>query len=768
MAILKGIKLLHKRYTTNEWKSGTEPYVLYLGEFGINLDTGEVRGYTKPNAQKDSFVTWDSAQPIGLDIITEAGTGTEVAGEGATFVDSISLVDSADGGKDYYKVTKKKLPGVTVTAEDSTTDTTDTVVSSVTKVNDHEIKVTTKKIPSASLTITPGDENNKADVTETVDGKTVVKKAYVVDDFTGSANNHNHTITKTFQEVTTADYVDSRKLTATAGSQEGTQTGGTITYVSSMEAANSNGNHTLTYKTKQFTTPGADGTVGKVSGNDEKKIIAGAKLDYDSTTNKYNLSGLEKELVVTDKDGNALTDNSLKIVGSSSEIQFQLDLSAYVTKDNISAIAGAMTFRGTLGETGTVTLESAINKISSGSGSTPLPGDTYKFVTNAGTYTGAQFVLPDGNPATSITPDRGDIITYTGGKWYLIPSGDEADGTVTTLKEGQGINFKNVEGTVDIENGTITGTGTIEHIKYTSTDSTSIVTGADENADGDEVYEFVESINTDKDGLGHVVGAAKKAVTIPSWNNIHTAIEEREHIAIVAGTDNITVAPGAETTNSDGNKVITYTVKHNGAPNSTTGQEQVTALTGSGRTYVTGVYRDAYGHISHVTTATETVEDTNTWREVKVNSNSILGSANTTAALDIISGTNVTVEQTSTPGQVKISTLGVATKDNYGFFKAKYSGESIAVSEPTTNTKAYGLGIDADGYGYVKIDDPTIDRHHTIDDAKKQRDLGFYAISTDARGHIEALELITTLDGNMPESDGLDTNATKDNQEVVS
>ena len=65
MAILKGIKLLHKRYTTDQWKSGTEPYVLYLGEFGINLDTGEVRGYTKQNTQKDSFVTWDSAQPIG-------------------------------------------------------------------------------------------------------------------------------------------------------------------------------------------------------------------------------------------------------------------------------------------------------------------------------------------------------------------------------------------------------------------------------------------------------------------------------------------------------------------------------------------------------------------------------------------------------------------------------------------------------------------------------------------------------------------------------
>ena len=767
MAILKGIKLLHKRYTTDQWKSGTEPYVLYLGEFGINLDTGEVRGYTKQNTQKDSFVTWDSAQPIGLDIVTEAGTGTEVAGEGDTFVDSISLVDSADGGKDYYKVTKKKLPGVTVTAEDSTTDTTDTVVSSVTKVNDHEIKVTTKKIPSASLIMTGGDGTD--DITEAVDGKSLVKKAYVLDNITGSSTSHNHEIAKTFQEVTTAGYVDSRKLTATAGTQEGTQTGGTITYISSIEATNSNGNHTLTYKTKQFTTPGADTTpVGEVVNNTEKKVVTGAKLDYDSTTNKYNLSGLEKELVATGKDGNALTDNSLKIVGSASEIQFQLDLSAYATKDDISAITGAMTFRGTLGETGTVTLESAINEINSGSGSAPLNGDTYKFITNAGTYTEAKFVLSDGTTTTSITPDRGDIITYTGGKWYLIPSGDEADGTVTTLKEGQGINFKNVEGTVDIKDGTITGTGTIEHIKYTNTDATSIVTGAVENADGDEVYEFVESISTDKDGLGHVVGATKKAVTIPSWDNIHTAIEAREHISIVKGYNNITVTPGAETTNSDGNKVITYTVTHDAVDTSTTGKTKVQSQAGSGRTYVTGVYRDEYGHISHVTTATETVQDTNTWRPVKVGGEELLDDASNKAALDIISGTNVTVETTTTAGQVKISTLGAATKDNYGFFKARYSGESVSVSNPTTNTKAYGLGIDTNGYGYVKIDDPTIDRHHTIDDAKKQRDLGFYAISTDARGHIEALELITTLDGNMPENDGLDTNTTKDNQEVIS
>lgn len=767
MAILKGIKLLHKRYTTDQWKSGTEPYVLYLGEFGINLDTGEVRGYTKQNTQKDSFVTWDSAQPIGLDIVTEAGTGTEVAGEGDTFVDSISLVDSADGGKDYYKVTKKKLPGVTVTAEDSTTDTTDTVVSSVTKVNDHEIKVTTKKIPSASLIMTGGDGTD--DITETVDGKSVVKKAYVLDNITGSSTSHNHEIAKTFQEVTTAGYVDSRKLTATAGTQEGTQTGGTITYISSIEATNSNGNHTLTYKTKQFTTPGADTTpVGEVVNNTEKKVVTGAKLDYDSITNKYNLSGLEKELVATGKDGNALTDNSLKIVGSASEIQFQLDLSAYATKDDISAITGAMTFRGTLGETGTVTLESAINEINSGSGSAPLNGDTYKFITNAGTYTEAKFVLSDGTTTTSITPDRGDIITYTGGKWYLIPSGDEADGTVTTLKEGQGINFKNVEGTVDIKDGTITGTGTIEHIKYTNTDATSIVTGAVENADGDEAYEFVESISTDKDGLGHVVGATKKAVTIPSWDNIHTAIEDREHISIVEGDNKITVTPGAETTNPDGNKVITYTVTHDAVDTSTTGKTKVQSQAGSGRTYVTGVYRDEYGHISHVTTATETVQDTNTWRPVKVGGEELLDDASNKAALDIISGTNVTVETTTTAGQVKISTLGAATKDNYGFFKARYSGESVSVSNPTTNTKAYGLGIDTKGYGYVKIDDPTIDRHHTIDDAKKQRDLGFYAISTDARGHIEALELITTLDGNMPENDGLDTNTTKDNQEVIS
>lgn len=130
--------------------------------------------------------------------------------------------------------------------------------------------------------------------------------------------------------------------------------------------------------------------------------------------------------------------------------------------------------------------------------------------------------------------------------------------------------------------------------------------------------------------------------------------------------DEIKVKPGNHIT-VDTNGV------HHGAKPSTGTQHAATA--GSGRTYVTKVDVDSYGHIAKVYTATETVTDT--WRPVKVNGTQLLGSATSTKPLDLVPGTNVTLTPDATNGKVTINSSditvnepGVINPSNDGTFNA--------------------------------------------------------------------------------------------------
>lgn len=757
MAIVKGIKLLHKRYTAEQWANGKEPYVLYQGEFGINITTGEVRGYTTWQSQNaPTFTTWASATPLGITIEDEAGTGTTTLGKGESVVTAVEEATAGDGSK-YYKVVKKKLKDLTVTQVDEKAQEAIEVVTGVIKDEladgGHALKVTTRKLPTASLEI-HGAAN--ANVTETVDGKNVIKSVGVVKQLDGSSTDHNHRIDQTHEYVTTAGYVDSRKLTINAGTQEASQTGGEITYISSFDTVkNENGNHEVTYKTSKYTTPGASTTAaGKTQTNTEKKVLTGAQLGYDATKNEFTITGKEKELLSESDE--------LAITGADGNIIFSLDLSAYATKSDIKGVSGAMTFKGTLNATTSTALTTAINAVNPGGGTAPINGDTYKFITNTGTYTGASFHLADGTLTTTITPDAGDIITCvtdidgSNPVWYLIPAGDESNGTVETLKPGLGVRFKDVESSVEIDE--ITRHGIVEHKQYNTTDQKALTTTASAQNDADEKYTFIDGINVDKDGLGHAVQATVKEVTIPKWDAINKAIEDREHVTEIKAGDKLDLAKST-TTNSDGNTVNTYTVSHEKVDTTTDGKTKAGEQAGSGRTYVTGVYRDEYGHISHVTTATETVVDTNTWRGVKYANGesaeySLLDNAITGASLTLVGGQNVSLEPVSgQAGKLVIKTKGLATDTDFGFIKAaQYTVWSKALDTAGSAVKTYGLGVDKDGVGYVTVDDPTIDRHHAVDE-NKAKALGFYAVSTDSRGHILSTELITTLDGNGIDSD---------------
>lgn len=92
-------------------------------------------------------------------------------------------------------------------------------------------------------------------------------------------------------------------------------------------------------------------------------------------------------------------------------------------------------------------------------------------------------------------------------------------------------------------------------------------------------------------------------------------------------------------------------------------------LTASGRRYVTGVTLDTYGHVTGLTTGTETVVDTNTWRPVTAGGNA-LGSSE---SLTLTAGANVSISENA--GTVTIS----STDTNTVYTHPTHPGDDFSV-----------------------------------------------------------------------------------------
>lgn len=123
----------------------------------------------------------------------------------------------------------------------------------------------------------------------------------------------------------------------------------------------------------------------------------------------------------------------------------------------------------------------------------------------------------------------------------------------------------------------------------------------------------------------------------------------------------------------------------------------------SGRTYIQSLTLDAYGHVTKISTATETVTDTNTHRPIQMNGTEILG--NNTTALNLKAGTNVSLSNSS--GTVTIS----ATDTTYES-KAAASG-GTAVSLVTTGEK-YTWNSKTSNTGTITSVKTTAGTHTTI------------------------------------------------------
>lgn len=65
----------------------------------------------------------------------------------------------------------------------------------------------------------------------------------------------------------------------------------------------------------------------------------------------------------------------------------------------------------------------------------------------------------------------------------------------------------------------------------------------------------------------------------------------------------------------------------------------------SGRTYIQSITLDDYGHVTGISTASESV--TNTWRAIQVNGSDILGTGTSTSKLNLKAGTNISLSNSS-------------------------------------------------------------------------------------------------------------------------
>lgn len=152
--------------------------------------------------------------------------------------------------------------------------------------------------------------------------------------------------------------------------------------------------------------------------------------------------------------------------------------------------------------------------------------------------------------------------------------------------------------------------------------------------------------------VGDLVVAEKdkpsQAIDGTNWTAIHCGDGDISNVTAGNGltgggaTGSVTLSAKA------GNHITVNSTGINHGAKPTSGTKE-TASTGSGRTYVTEVLVDTYGHVAGVKTATESVTDTNTWRNINVfagvegskASVALKGTGITTGSLDLKAGTGL-------------------------------------------------------------------------------------------------------------------------------
>lgn len=717
-ASLNNIRILNKRYSSTEWKSGitiegaTVVPMLYPGEFGFNTTTKEVRANLSVSTATDP-ITFEAATVVSFPVpqVNDVTSSTGKYLQGIEF-------DKGESGSSLV-FTQGTLP--TLTIEKDPSDTTNGAFITgltVDSTDKHKLLYTTGNHPVSSLTVSAGTNTTASALTDDT-----VK---VMTGATGTNNGHAHTITYTTAEVPTKKYVDNKLNDAKIA----VSVVGEGDYVQNV--TESTDGHKITVSKATLPTYAGTGTAGTVGNTDNAKAtILGQVKITDSTSNgktTHTLSGTTKTIKGSSTSGGG----AITVTENANVITIALDDSVYALKEDCSM---AMVFKGTLAQTENI--NSGVYKTLSTANKAQV-GDTYK-VTEAGTYGGLACEIGDMVICRQV--GSGTSASY---QWIRIESGDDVDQFVTAVNAGKGLK-------VD----TNKLSPTLSHEDYST--ATDLNGGFTATADGYGVTgKAVTDITFDTDGLGHVKTASLSGeLTLATVAGAKQIAQDLESITTIKETGTaITV-----TDDGAGNDHI-YTINHaNVSKSAKTGTTQ-TPTYGGTFNVITSVGTNDQGHVTEVTTTPiQLPASDNTQRQINVTSKTnvqdtsttettkVLDSASATP-VDFVSGTNIKVTGNSSTGDITISTLGTATASTLGFVKL-----GTSTSLKGTDAKVYPVGMNQDSTSadyqklYVSVPWENTDVYGHASNLTDS-EWRFAVFKRDRGGHIVSVDDIQVLDAN--------------------
>ena len=275
-----------------------------------------------------------------------------------------------------------------------------------------------------------------------------------------------------------------------------------------------------------------------------------------------------------------------------------------------------------------------------------------------------------GNINASGTTFVQDLTFDTHGHVTAASTGSFTLGNGTLTVQGTGV--LGGSGTFTANQSTA-GTISITHDNVSRSDSTS----AQSRSYG-QSFTVIDSVSTSSQG--HLTGVNTKTVTLPASDNTNT-IPNNATISISAGTS----LTGGGSFTTDQASSATITVNH--ADTSSQG-----SVNNSGRTYIQDIGLDTHGHITSITSATETVTNTNTVTQIREDSG-----AYRTGNITLQSGTNVNITEPST-GTFRIDSTDTNTNTTYSAGTGlDLSGTTFSV-EPDLRGEVTRIGYSSTTY----------------------------------------------------------------------
>lgn len=354
---------------------------------------------------------------------------------------------------------------------------------------------------------------------------------------------------------------------------------------------------------------------GHVTGYNTKTVTLPKDLNTTNTETSVSVDGGSITVSVTDSDNNKLTNTASNILyyevnGTKVYNQGKID---FYTKSEIDTklnTIDAMHYCGTVGDTNATVIQLPSTGVKT--------GDTYKTVVS-GVYAGITAEAGDLFIATGVETDG--VIT-SGLTWTYIPSGDDVDtkysisaanNKVVLKSSVAGDDDTSVEFTAGtaLEVNTTDGKIDYKHADVTCTPKTSTASPAANTS-----FTAIDSITVN--AQGHVTDYNTKTITLPKDTTSALSLENGHKIQLKESNNDITSVTLANDdyitltdTTTGNNGTLTVGHKQYGTLSATTGTANELSY-GEEFTVVTGVTRDAGGHLSGYTTTKMTMPtDTN-------------------------------------------------------------------------------------------------------------------------------------------------------------